>query len=92
MATTRTPQKTVAMCCVTVGHSDYLLPANKGMELVKLMQEAFACRDRYEDGNYVYDVLEQPRVELKLVRPNQIRMPQGSLEPFPLPTRQRLLK
>ena len=88
----RTPAKAVQMACLTIGHCDYLLPSAKAMKMVELMQDAFECREHYDGGtSYVYEVkADQPRVEFKLVRPSQVRMPQA--EPAPMPAEPRLLR
>lgn len=66
-------KKPVPMCCVSIGHSDYLMPADKGMKLVDLLQSAFATRKDFGDRNYFYVIGDQPEVEFALVRPSQIR-------------------
>jgi hypothetical protein len=69
--------KNVAMCCVSINHSDYLLPADKGMKLVELLQHAVSCDRGYESRDYSYKVHGAPAVEFYLVKPSQIVMPQG---------------
>jgi hypothetical protein len=66
-------KKAVAMCCVSIGHQDYLLPADKGMKLVELLQSAFETEQRYVERGYIYYVGEQPAVALALVRAAQIK-------------------
>lgn len=65
--------KPIPMCVVEVGYQTFLLPSSEGMKLVQLMQNAFAVEATYEDQSYSYFVKEQPEVELKLVKPSQIR-------------------
>jgi hypothetical protein len=67
------PKKAVAMCCVSIAHNDYLLPADKGMKLVELLQSAFAAQKYYGDHGYTYAFGEQPSVELSLVKASQIK-------------------
>lgn len=67
------PKKPVDMCCVTIGHRDYLLPADKGMKLIALLQSAFETDKRYGDRGYVYHLGDQPEVELALVRASQLK-------------------
>lgn len=68
------PKKGVAMCCVTIGFDDYLLPAAQGMKLVEIMASAFSVDKQYGGaGRYNYFVGEQPNVELTLVKPAQIK-------------------
>lgn len=66
-------KKAVAMCCVTIGHQDFLLPADKGMKLVEIMQSAFSAEKRYGDRAYAYYLGDQPAVELALVRESQLK-------------------
>lgn len=66
-------KKPVAMCCVSIAHSDYLMPADKGMKLVELLQSAFEARRDYGDRGYTYAIGEQPSVELSLVKASQIK-------------------
>lgn len=74
--------KSVPMCVVEIGYQTFLLPSSDGMKLVQLMQSAFAVEATYEDRCYSYFVKEQPEVELKLVKPSQIRQRfEGASEP-----------
>jgi hypothetical protein len=68
-----TRAKPVQMCCVQVGYTSLLMPADKGMKVVEMLQSAFLCKRNYEDGGYAYVVQSQPDVELSLVRPDQVR-------------------
>lgn len=70
MATTK---KAVTLCCVTVGYQSFLMPADKGLRVVELLQSAVECRERYDDREQFYDVEEQPRVILAMVKPSQVR-------------------
>jgi len=67
------PKKPVAMCCVTIGYKEYLLPADKGMKLVELLQSAFETEKKYESRGYTYYVGDQPEVELALVKASQLK-------------------
>lgn len=66
-------KKAVAMCCVTIGHQDFLLPADKGMKLVEIMQSAFKTEKHYGERAYAYYLGDQPAVELALVRESQLK-------------------
>lgn len=70
------------MCCVTVEFSSYLMPADKGMKLVELLQHAYACRVDFGDRDYTFQPEpQQPRVEFKLVRANQVLPPAAPDKP-----------
>ena len=87
----RASTKPTPMACLTIGYRDYLMPSDKAMKVAELMQQAIECESKFEGTCYVYTATDQPNVEFSLVRPNQVRMPQG--EPAPMPaTRQRLLR
>lgn len=75
-------KKPVTMCCVSIGYSYYLLPADKGMKLVELLQSAFECERSFGERSAVYEVGIQPEhVTLEIVRPAQIRQrPQPETE------------
>ena len=87
----RTPAKAVPMACLTIGYVDYLLPSAKAMKVAELMQEAFECRSGFDDRHMTYTVSERPvNVAFALVRPSQVRMPDG--ETSSIPTKPRLLR
>lgn len=77
------PRKPVPMCCVTIDHNTFLLPVDKGMKLVELMQHAVSCDCRYDAG-YRYLVRETPSIELAVVKPSQVVMPRGAEPPLAL--------
>lgn len=87
----RASTKPTPMACLTIGYQDYLMPSDKAMKVAELMQHAVECRSNFEGTGYVYTATDQPNVEFSLVRPNQVRMPQGEPMPMPAP-RQRLLR
>lgn len=70
-----------AMCCVTIGYQDFLMPADKGMRVLEAMQHAIGCQRNYDaiDGEAFY-ASEAPSVKYALVRAQQIHMPQGHVE------------
>lgn len=73
------PAKTVPMCCVSIDFNSYLLPASVGMKLVEILQQAYKCHENFGERDYQYTPeVNQPRVELKLVRANQVLPPRDS--------------
>ena len=80
------------MAYLTIGHSTFLLDANRAMKVAELMQHALDGDWNYVNrGDEYYAAGDQARVEFRLVRADQVRMTQG--EPMPVPTtRQRLLR
>lgn len=87
----RASTKPTPMARLTIGYQDYLMPPDKAMKVAELMQHAVECRSNFEGTGYVYTAKDQPNVEFSLVRPNQVRMPQGEPMPMPAP-RQRWLR
>lgn len=86
----RAPTKPVQMAFLTIGYVYVLMPADKAMKVAELMQHAVPAEIDWAGNAEVYVVKEEHlRVEFKLARSNQIRMPHG--EPAPAP-RQRLLR
>lgn len=69
------PKKPVHMACVRIGFQDLLMPSDKAMKVMELLQSAFECNREYGDRDYQYHVGDQPRLELCLVKPNQIVAP-----------------
>lgn len=70
---TNPSKKPAAMCCVTIGYDDYLLPADKGMRLVDLMQHAVRCDRQYAEGKIWIIDADQPEISMTIVKPSQVR-------------------
>lgn len=70
-------RNTLQICCVTIGHQEFLLPVSVGMKVVELMQQAIECRHSYEENGYHYYSGEQPQVEFKLVNPSKLHISGG---------------
>ena len=79
------PRKAAAparqMCAVTIGFQTLVLPASKGMALVDLLQHAVLVEREFMKLADVYEVQDQPRVELALIKPEQLRFPAGTETP-----------
>ena len=80
---TASRQKAVPMCIVSISFNDYLMPADEGMRLVKLMQSAIECRRDYEAHVRVWAVGESPDVSYQAVKPDQLRTPSGAVTTHP---------
>lgn len=64
------------MCFISVGMTDVLMPVEKGLKLVALLQSAVECDRRYELRGYAYmPSIEPLRVEFALVNADQLRAP-----------------
>ena len=91
----RTPTKAVQMAYLTIGQSSFLLDASKAMKVAELMQHAVAGEWDYyrSDREDTYTAGEPARVEFRLIRSDQVHMPQGAPVSMSMPrARQRLLK
>lgn len=88
----RAAKPAAQLAYLTIGHSNFLLDASKAMKVAELMQYAVDADWNYVSrGDDYYTAGEHARVEFRLVRADQVRMPQG--EPAPAQTaRQRLLR
>lgn len=73
--------KPVPLCCVSIGYQALLMPADKGMKLVELLQGAVECDRRYEGHGPTYYLREQPDVEYVAVKPQQVRAPRADASP-----------
>jgi len=70
-------RKPMQMCHVTVGYQNLLMPADKGMRLLELLQHSIECEIDFVGRGVVYQAGKQPRVEFSLIQPDQVRAPAG---------------
>lgn len=89
----RSTKPTYQMAYLTIGHSSFLLDASKAMKVAELMQHAVVGEWDYyrSDREDTYTAGDPARVEFRLVRSDQVRMPHGQPVSMP-PARPRLLK
>jgi len=81
------------MAYITIGSGNFLMDASKAMKVAELMQHAVNAEWdwRHEGRDMRYIVGDSTNVEFRLVRADQVHMPQG--EPAPMQrARPRLLK
>lgn len=74
------------MAYITIGFDSFLMESSKAMKVAELMQHAVQARLSYAEntGDYLYTANGPVNVEFKLVRPDQVRMP--DVEPRPVRT------
>jgi hypothetical protein len=79
--------KSVPMCVVNIGyHCELLMPAEKGMKLVTLLQESMLVKhDYHATTRSVYVAGDVPEVLYASVKADQIAMPNAT----PTPTRRK---
>lgn len=68
---------TKAMCHVAIGYQDFILSAADGMKLVAILQNAVEADRDFGEVADIYRVKEQPRVVFRLIKAEQIVMPEG---------------
>ncbi|CAM5521982.1 hypothetical protein [Eoetvoesiella caeni] len=73
-------RKPTQLCHVTVGYQNLLLPADKGMRLLELLQHSVECTIDFEGRGMTYCAGKQPRVEFSLIQPDQVRAPADGWE------------
>lgn len=65
----------VPMCCVTIDYRDYLLPMDKGIKLVELLQSAVLTEKTFMPDDIDFYAGKPPHLELEPVKPSQIKFP-----------------
>lgn len=72
--------KTGPMCIVSIDHlCELLMPAEKGMKLVALLQDSVRVDQDYQVlSRRTYITRDVPEVQYNAVKPDQIVMPQAS--------------
>jgi hypothetical protein len=75
--------KNVPMCVVNIGyHCDLLMPADKGMKLVTLLQESIFVSRKYESRiGDKFIAGDAPEVQYSSVKADQVVMPSATLTP-----------
>lgn len=72
MSAPRLP-RTQNLAVVSIDHECYLLPTEKALKLVQLLQGAIGVRRDWDrPHNFRYQIGQQPEVELTMVRPDQL--------------------
>ncbi|MBS0414389.1 MAG: hypothetical protein JSR68_08450 [Proteobacteria bacterium] len=82
------------MACVSIGYYEYLVPLEAATKIIALMANAVGLEKDLDhaSGNYCYTVrAEQPRIEMTIVRPDDLRFPNGS-PAQPQPAQRRLAR
>jgi len=72
---TRPAKSTAQMCVVTIDYHEYLLPLNKGLALVDLMQHAKKCNSNFSISakKLFYTEDAAPQIEMEVVSANQLK-------------------
>ncbi len=73
--------KTAAMCCVTIGFVEVLMPADSGLKVVSLLRGALKGHVGYSGGSYIFEVEDEIDVEYRVIKPGHVRMPKPPAPP-----------
>lgn len=68
----RTPALPKRACVVTIGYMRLLMPADDGMKVIGLLQNAVEAGQRFGETQLLFFPKEAPTVELEMVRPGQL--------------------
>ncbi len=66
-----------SMCVLTIGHYDYLMPAEAGMKVMQLMQQAVSAERSREDFRS-WNAGEPAHLAMEMVSADKIHMPPGA--------------
>lgn len=80
------------LCCLEIGYRHVLLPADKGMKVLALLQGAIECDERYRDQGVVYVVGEPLRIRFTSVEANQVAQQEPEKKPAVLQIAREPLK
>lgn len=66
------------IACIRVGFEEYLLDADKAMQVIKLMRESVSCRKDFDGRRVRFLAGRAPELELSMVDESQVVMPGSS--------------
>lgn len=66
-----------SMCVLTIGHYDYLIPAEAGMKVMQLMQQALNAERSIEDFRS-WHAGQPVHLAMEMVSMDKIHMPPGA--------------
>ncbi len=76
----RIPKPDQQMCVATIDFQDFILSPEQGMQLVKIMQNAIVCEERFGGIERSYVRGHRPRLEVKIINQSQIRTAAEALD------------
>lgn len=84
--------KPTQMACLSIGYCSYLLGSDQAMKVMQLLSQAVECEHRFdaEQAKVMYVASDAPKLELSLVRADQVVMPHAN--PIPAKGRARPLR
>lgn len=73
-----------ALCCVSIGLTQMLMPSDVGLKVVALLREAVLCDKDYSCSAhaYQYTIQDAPEVEYSAVKPSQVVAPRVTDTPI----------
>lgn len=60
------------MCCLRIGHAEYLIPIDNGLKIIQLMRGSIECEIDYRSHPLKYRCTRATEVELRSVSADQI--------------------
>lgn len=65
------------LACVRIGFEHYVMPADKALKVVELMQSAFTCQPEFmrSGQRYTTTAKEQPELQLEILQAGQLKHP-----------------
>lgn len=64
-----------AMCCLTIGYVEVLMPADAGLKVVALLRGALRTQQGFDGCDRTYELGEKLQVEYCGVKAGQVRRP-----------------
>ncbi len=61
-------------CVVTIGYMRLLMPAEAGMKIIGLLQQAEEAGQTFGESECFFYPKGQPTLELEMLRPNQLKV------------------
>lgn len=68
------PTSCAAMCVLTIGHVEVLLPAEAGVKVVNLLRGAVRGYSGFDGRARDFEIHEELEVEYCAIKPGQVRM------------------
>ncbi|MFZ6644445.1 hypothetical protein ACO0LO_01910 [Undibacterium sp. TJN25] len=66
------------MSVVSIGFNDFLMPAETGIQVVKLLQRSVKCHGQFEGDVMIYQTSKRPELRLEIIGAAQIKYPSNT--------------
>lgn len=77
------PKMPAHLCCVTINYQSFLLPSDKGRQLVALMESAISCKRTWREGQSgrLFEFDDPHEVEYETVKAHQVVPTESAASP-----------